>query len=154
MARWDEPAGASRTERGTCRQLRRRSVWAMRRADRAVSRAVAHLGRDETLVASAVGYEHEGRRRQVVLLTDRRILVVDLRKRAALEAGLDATSATFDRNGGRLTLEQEGMTRTVVRDVEPEIAEQIVELLLVRRRLPDSALAPRMRHVRLRRADL
>lgn len=86
-------------------------------------------------------------------MTDRRILVVDLRGRAALEFGLDVTSATFDRDGGRLTLEQESAARVVVRDVEPGAAVQMVELLSARRRLPDSALAPRVQHVRLRRGD-
>lgn len=47
--------------------------------DRAVRRLTRHFGSDEGLLGTALGHEAEGRRRLVVVATDRRMLVSNLR---------------------------------------------------------------------------
>lgn len=122
----------------------------MSRADRAVYRTLRHLQPDETLMASTVGYENEGRRRQVVLLTDRRIIVTGLRSDPHAELPLKASSASFEPDPPRLVLHQGTEAQAVVRDVEATAARQIVALLDVYRALPESATAPRVQHVHIR----
>lgn len=122
----------------------------MSRTDRAVQRALRNLVQGETLIASAVGYENEGRRRQIVLLTDRRVVVAGLRDDSpVVEFAPAVTAATFDPYGARLIFRQDKQPELVVRDVEMAAARQIVTLLEDRRVLPDSALAPRVRHVQI-----
>lgn len=112
-------------------------------------RAGRHLRADETLIASAVGLEPDGRRRQVVMVTDRRLLVAAVDGTPALELGLETASAIFDAVGRRLTLRQGQELRAVLRHVEPADAAQIVATLADHRPLHDRALAPRTRHVHL-----
>lgn len=99
--------------------------------DRAVRRACVHLGVQETLIASAVGREAEGRRCQVVLVTDRRLLVVGRRGDAPTEFDPDDCRATFDRATESLSIEQAG--RGVrLRDVTEPAARQVVTLVTTR----------------------
>lgn len=122
----------------------------MSRDDRSVRRARRFMEPEEALVASAVGYEHDGRRRRVVLLTDRRVLITDPRAEHPLELGLTTASAAYEPDGGLLELHQDGRPHTVLRDVEAAAATQIVALLTSHRTMSTDALAPRVRHVHLR----
>ena len=100
----------------------------MSRSDRAVQRASHHLAPGEALVASTLGREAAGRRRQVVLLTDRRLLLVGLRgepPRALLREGC---TAEYDTVGGVLTVRQ-GDGRLEIRDVKADSAARMITLL-------------------------
>lgn len=121
----------------------------MSRTDRAVYRALRHLAPDETLLTSAVGVENDGRRRQIVLVSNRRVIVAGLRHEPKVASTLTATSATFEPAGARLILERDEKTQAVVRNIEPAAARQIVALLAEHRRLPEDATAPRVQHVHI-----
>lgn len=121
----------------------------MSRTDRAVYRTLRHLAANETLLASAVGYEDEGRRRQVVLLTNQRVLVTGLRHDPPVELPVAAASAAFEPDPPRLTLYQHAEAKVRVRDIEADAARQVVAVLDDHRVLPKSASAPRVQHVHL-----
>lgn len=125
----------------------------MNRIDRAVARALAHLRDGEVLVTSTVGYEDEGRRRQVVLVTDRRVVVAGSRSEPSVDLVLAGTTATYDPQGGRLLLERAGEVRAVVRAVEATAARQVVSVLDDHRTMPDVSFAPRVQHVHIRDDD-
>jgi hypothetical protein len=105
----------------------------MSRVDRAVSRASRHLAGGEVLVASAMGVEEEGRRRRVVLLTDRRLLVTSLRTDAPTELPLDGTRIHHDPGELRLTVTN-GERELVVRDVDAADAQHLAGTLGQRQR--------------------
>lgn len=115
--------------------------------DRAVRRASRHLGAQEALVASAVGREVDGRRCQVVLLTDRRIIVAGLRSEPPSELDLGVCVASFDAVGGLLSIVQ-GDQEMMVRQIEPGAAGRIITHLATRRR-QRAADPTSMGHVRV-----
>jgi hypothetical protein len=119
----------------------------MRRTDRAVRRASHHLAADEALITSALGLEVEGRRRLVVLLTDRRVLLVGFRGEAPVILSRDGCAAEYDATGGLLHIRQ-GEQEILVRDVGSDVAARLITLLRRHR----SALGQRsgnLRHVRV-----
>lgn len=119
----------------------------MNRTDRAVRRASHHLTAGEALIASALGFEVDGRRRQVVLLTDRRVLLVGLRGEAPIELPREGCAAEYDTSGGLLAVRQ-GDRRLEVRDIKADAAARVITLLRRHR----STLAGRdasLRRVRL-----
>lgn len=79
-------------------------------------------------MASAVAIEDEGRRRQVVVVTDHRVLVTGLRGDASVEFPLDGSTCDYQRNGGRLTLRHDDLELTL-REVD-ELASRTVQTLL------------------------
>lgn len=111
----------------------------MGRVDRAVRRARQHLDRDEALLASAWGVEADGRRARVVVVTDRRV-VVGWQRPATPDVLAATATATFDRRGGILEL-QDGDTVVRLRDVDPREGQQVVGLL---ERRPDRPLSERI----------
>jgi hypothetical protein len=100
--------------------------------ERAIRRARRHLADDEGIVATAPGLEADGRRRQVVLLTDRRLLVVAVRGGAPLELDPDGTRTSFDTVGKLLTL-VDGEDEVVLRNVDLRAGRQLLALLALRR---------------------
>lgn len=100
----------------------------MNRTDRAVRRASHHLAPGEALIASALGLEVDGRRRQVVLLTDRRVLLVGLRGEPPLELLREGCAAEYDTLGGLLAVRQ-GDRRLEVRDIKADAAARVITLL-------------------------
>lgn len=100
----------------------------MARTDRSVRRARRHLTVDEVVLASATALEGEGRRRQVVVVTDHRVLVTGMRDDAPVEFPLDDFSCSYERAGGRLTLRGEDR-ELVVREVEEMAGRTILSLL-------------------------
>ncbi len=79
-------------------------------------------------MASAVALEDEGRRRQVLVVTDQRVLVTGLRGDESVEFPLDGSTCDYQRTGGRLTLQHDGRELTV-REVD-ELAGRTVRTLL------------------------
>ena len=119
----------------------------MSRVDRAVRRTRQHLDQDEALLATAWGFEDEGRRARVVVVTDRRV-VVGWRRPAPPDVLAAATTATFDATTRSLSL-TDGAGTVRLRDVDPQDAQQVVALLHHR---PDRPLAERLgspNHVRI-----
>jgi hypothetical protein len=110
------------------------------RTDRAVRRARPHLADGEGIVATAGGHEADGRRRQLVILTDRRLLIVARRPELPVELHPDRTQGSFDPTGALLTL-VDGEHEVVLRDVDPKVAERLLGLLASRyaRTTPASA---------------
>lgn len=122
----------------------------MSRVDRAVRRARQHLDRHEVLLVSAWGVEAEGRRARVVVVTDQRV-IVGWRRPTAPDILSQATTATFERTGGLLTL-TDGDVQLRLRDVDPREGQQVVALL---DRQHDRPLAERIGdpfHVRILQA--
>jgi hypothetical protein len=117
-------------------------------ADRAVRRARPHLGDDEGIVAMALGIEADGRRRQLVLLTDRRLLVVGLRSDPPTPLDPDGTRGSFDPTGDLLTL-RDGEDELLLRDVDPAAGRRLLALLDQRRspRNAETDLHPTVRIV-------
>lgn len=103
----------------------------MDRADRGVRRARRHLSDGEVVLASATGLEGDGRRRRVVVVTDRRVLVTPMRGDASVEFPLDGSTCRYQRAGGRLTLGSDEHD-LVVREVDELASRTIVELLAAR----------------------
>jgi hypothetical protein len=101
-------------------------------SDRAVRRARQHLADDEGIVATALGIEADGRRRQLVLLTDRRLLVAGLRSTPPHAMDPDATRGAFDPTGDLLSL-REGDDEILLRAVERTAAQRLLVLLEQRR---------------------
>jgi hypothetical protein len=101
-------------------------------SDRAVRRARQHLADDEGIVATALGIEADGRRRQLVLLTDRQLVVSGLRSASPRTMDPDAAHGAFDPTGGLLTL-QDGEGEVVLREVDRAAAQRLLVLLAQRR---------------------
>jgi hypothetical protein len=101
-------------------------------SDRAVRRARQHLADDEGIVATALGIEADGRRRQLVLLTDRRLLVAGLRSAPPRAMDPDATRGAFDPLGDLLTL-RAGDDEVLLRGVDRAAAQRLLVLLEQRR---------------------
>jgi hypothetical protein len=99
---------------------------------RAVRHARASLAPDEGIVAAVTGREADGRRRLLVLLTDRRLLVTSLRGGEPRVLDPDRTRAELDPTGALLTLRGED-DEVVVRDTDPHAAQQLGQLLAARR---------------------
>lgn len=119
----------------------------MRRTDRAVRRASQHLATDEALITSALGLEVDGRRRLVVLLTDRRVLLVGFRGEAPVALSREGCAAEYDAVGGLLHIRQ-GEEQLLIRDVASDVAARLITLLRRHR----SALGRRsgnLQHVRI-----
>jgi hypothetical protein len=100
--------------------------------DRALRRAQPHLVDGEGIVATALGIEADGRRRQVVILTDRRLLVVGRRGETPREFDPDGTAGSFDPSGDLLTFVN-GDDEIVLRGVDARGARQLLGLLSARR---------------------
>lgn len=97
--------------------------------DRVVRRAVDRLGPAEGLVASLLGYEEGGRRRQVVLATDRRVVIEPVRPSPHTDIGY-AELATVTAVDGALVLTlTDGSQHVVERVTEPRRLDLMVELL-------------------------
>lgn len=103
----------------------------MARTDRGVRRARRHLTPDEIVMASAMALEDEGRRRQVVVVTDRRVLITGLRDDTSVEFPLDGSTCRYQRTGGRLTFAYEDRELTV-RDIDELAGRNLVMLLEAR----------------------
>ncbi len=100
----------------------------MSRIDRAVQRVRHHLADDEVLLACALGLEIDGRRRQVLMLTDKRAIRVGLRGERPDELPVEGAGARFDEVGDVLTITGTA-GRLELRDVERGAAERIERLL-------------------------
>jgi hypothetical protein len=120
----------------------------MSRTDRAVRRTGHHLVADEALVASALGREVDGRRRQVVVMTDKRVLVVGLRAEPPAVLVREGCRAEYDATGGLLTFKQ-GDRELMVRDVEEEAAHRMVALLARHRSSLVSRGTRTLHHIRI-----
>jgi hypothetical protein len=109
----------------------------MGRDDRGVHRARRWLEAGELVLASASGREPDGRRRRIVLLTERRIVVAWHRGGPAVELGYAATAGRYERDG-RLVLVAGGEEH-VLREVDAHVARTIVSLITTRRSLAERA---------------
>lgn len=110
------------------------------RDDHGVQRAWRQLDAGEVVLTSAVGIEADGRRRRIVLLTDRRIVIVWRRGGPPLVLGYAGATCGYDRRGGLLTLVS-GDDEVVLRDVEEAVGRTVVSLVTSRREV--AARAPR-----------
>jgi hypothetical protein len=119
----------------------------MRRTDRAVRRASQHLAAGEALITSAIGLEAEGRRRQVVLLTDRRVLLVGFRGEEPVVLPREGCVGEYDTIGGLLSIWQ-GDQQLQIRDVDGDVAARLMTLLR-RHRSTLGRRAGSYRHVRV-----
>lgn len=79
-------------------------------------------------MASAMALEEDGRRRQVVVITDRRVLITGLRGGTSVDFPLDGSMCRYQRIGGRLTFGHEDRELTV-REVD-ELSSRNVQTLL------------------------
>ena len=120
----------------------------MSRTDRVLRRTSHHLSRAEVLLGTAVGLEVDGRRRQVLLLTDQRVLRVGLRNHEPDELPLPGSRAVFDEAGGILTVSN-AAGRLELRGVERAAAERIELLLGWHRSRLRSRATEGLRHVRI-----
>ncbi len=96
--------------------------------DRNVPRVRRHLKDGEVLVSSVAGVEADGRRRRLVVVTDRRICISWFRGGPPVEFGLEGAEAEFDPTGRLLTVRQ-GDEEVMLRDVDEMAARALVELL-------------------------
>ena len=110
----------------------------MSRLDRAMHEAREHFAVDEVPVVCVLGREAEGRRRRLVVLTDRRLLVVGRGTEPLIELSADLARPTYDLTVGTLRLEDPERTVTV-REVEPGPAALLADLLSWRRGAPAPA---------------
>jgi hypothetical protein len=120
----------------------------MARTDRSVRRARRHLTDDEVVMASAMAIEDEGRRRQVVVVTDHRVLVTGLRGDTSVEFPLDGSTCGYERAGGRLTLRSDER-ELVVREVDELASRTILTLLAARATRRSAQEAVRLGHSRI-----
>ncbi len=120
----------------------------MSRTDRALRRTSHHLADGEVLLGTAVGLEVDGRRRQVLLLTDQRVLRVGLRNDVPDELPLSDSHAAFDEAAGVLTVSN-AAGRLQLRGVERAAAERIELLLGWHRSRLRSRATEGLRHVRI-----
>lgn len=107
----------------------------MSRLDRAMHEAREHFSVDEVPVVCVLGREAEGRRRLLVVLTDRRLLVVGRGTEPPIELSADLTRPVYEAAVGTLRLEADDRT-VVVREVDPGPAALLADLLSWRRRAP------------------
>jgi hypothetical protein len=107
-------------------------------SDRAVRRARQHLADDEGIVATALGIEADGRRRQLVLLTDRRLVIAGLRSAPPRTMDPDGVRGDFDPTGELLTL-HDGDDEVVLRGVDRGTAQRLLALLQQRHRTSSPA---------------
>lgn len=120
----------------------------MSRIDRTVQRARRHLAADEVVMSAALGFEVDGRRRQLLLLTDRRVVLVGLRGEVPEVLAATDACASFDRVGGILTVAGSG-GELVLRGVDQAAAERL-ERLLARHRSRLATRATRdLHHIRI-----
>jgi len=120
----------------------------MSRIDRAVQRVRHHLAADEVLLACAVGLEVDGRRQQVLLLTDKRALQVGLRGDVPDELPVEGAGARFDEVGAILTITGDG-GNLELRGVEPGAAERIAQLLGRHRSRLRAGATQDLHHIRI-----
>lgn len=104
----------------------------MSRLDRAMHEARTHFAVDEVPVVCVLGREDEGRRHRLVVLTDRRLLVIGRRAEALVELSADLTRPVYDVADRRLRLEDPARTVSV-REVDPGPAGLLADLLRWRR---------------------
>lgn len=108
-----------------------------------------HLEPGEGLVASLVGYEEGGRRRHVVLATDRRIVIAPVRPAPPLDLGYREL-VDVDGTDGALVLTTRDGERVVVERVEDRgTLRLLVELLRGRAGEPAGHHAPGAPKVRI-----
>lgn len=100
----------------------------------------------EVVVASVAGTEIDGRRRRVVVVTDRRIVVVWVRGGPPLEVALDGAWCRYDATGGVLLLGG-GASEVGLRDVDPSAARALAGLLTQRRPRVPGGPTPSLRVV-------
>ena len=120
----------------------------MSRTDRALRRTSHHLAAEEVLLGTAVGLEIDGRRRQVLLLTDQRVLRVGVRDGVPDQLPLAGSRATFEAVGAILTVSN-AVGRLELRDVERAAAERVELLLGWHRSRLRSRATEGLRHVRI-----
>jgi hypothetical protein len=104
----------------------------MSRVDHLVRRARRHLDGGEALLASAMGVEDGGRRRRVVLVTDRRVIVAWTRP-SPPDVLPHSCRARYELDRLVLTTDDDEVALTAV---DPDDARQIVALLSQRHRQP------------------
>jgi hypothetical protein len=117
----------------------------MSRVDQLVRRARRHLDGGEALLASAVGVEHEGRRRRVVLVTDRRVIVAWTRPSPPVVL---PHSCRARHEHDRLILTSDDVDITLDA-IDPQDARQVVALLSRRHGQPLSDRMGPAFHVRI-----
>jgi len=120
----------------------------MSRTDRVLRRTSHHLAAEEVLLGTAVGLEVDGRRRQVLLLTDQRVLRVGLRNDVPDELPVAGSRAAFAEVGGILTVSN-AAGRLELRGVEPAAAGRVELLLGWHRSRLRSRATEDLRHVRI-----
>ncbi len=107
-----------------------------------------HLAAEEVLLGTAVGLEVDGRRRQVLLLTDQRVLRVGLRNDVPDQLPVAGSRAAFEEVGGILTVSN-AAGRLELRGVEPAAAGRVELLLGWHRSRLRSRATENLRHVRI-----
>lgn len=117
----------------------------MSRVDQLVRRARRHLDGGEALLASAVGVEDGGRRRRVVLVTDRRVVVAWTRPSPPVLLP-HGCQAQYEHD--RLVLTTDDV-EVAVTAVDPRDARQVIALLSQRRGQPLSERIGPAFHVRI-----
>ena len=118
-------------------------------SDRAIRRAMNHLGPSEGLMASLLGYEEGGRRRHVVLATDRRVLIAPVRPSPPVELGYTQLLAAEAVDGALVLTTVEGDQHIVERVTEPRRLALMVELLRGRAGEPAGHHRPAPKKVRI-----
>lgn len=98
-------------------------------SDRLIRRAMTHLAPGEGLMASLLGFEHEGRRRHVVLATDRRVLIASVRPAPPTELGYPELVEVDAADGALVMTTTTGEQHVVERVTEPRRLALMVELL-------------------------
>ena len=107
----------------------------MSRLDRAMHEARTHFTVDEVPVVCVLGREAEGRRHRLVVLTDRRLLVVGRGTEPLIEMSADLTRPVYAVSDQTLHLEDPVRT-VVIREVEAGPAALLADLLRWRRGAP------------------
>lgn len=98
-------------------------------ADRVIRRAMTHLGPSEGLMASLLGFEESGRRRHVVLATDRRVVIAPVRPSPTVEFGYPELADAESADGALVLTTTDGTRHVVARVTEPHRLQLMVELL-------------------------
>lgn len=118
-------------------------------SDRVIRRAMCHLGPAEGLMASLLGYEQDGRRRQVVLATDHRVLIASVRPSPPTELRYPQLERIEAVDGALVLTTRDGEQHTVERVTEERRLELMVELLRGRAGEPSGHHRPSPPKVRI-----
>lgn len=117
--------------------------------DRLVRRAVDRLDPAEGLMASLLGYEQGGRRRHVVVATERRVVIAPVRPAPTTELGYEQLVAAAAVDGALVLTADDGSQHVVERVTEPHRLDLMVELLAGRLGQPSAHHRPAPPKVRI-----